>query len=107
MLMADFTTAVREDLNITSVVFNDGYLKNIRKEQERDGYPVFGVEFPNPNFAEFATSAGGYGIRVTEPKELDEAFQAAFESKKPSLIDVIVDPTRMAAATKRIERREK
>ncbi len=102
MLMADFTTAIREGLNITSVVFNDEHLKNIRKEQERDGYPVFGVEFPNPNFAEFATSAGGQGIRVTEPLELDDAFRAAFDSKLPSLIEVIVDPTKMAAATKRI-----
>ncbi|MHA2021730.1 MAG: thiamine pyrophosphate-binding protein, partial [Candidatus Thorarchaeota archaeon] len=59
MLMADFSTAVREDLAIKCLVFNDGKLKNIKKEQNRDGYPEFGVSFPNPNFADFAESTGG------------------------------------------------
>ncbi len=103
MLMADFTTAVREKLNIVAVVFNDGVLKNIKKELLRDGYPVFGVEFPNPNFAEFATSCGGIGIRVKDPKKLDEAFEKALQSGKPALIEIISDPDKMAASTKRVD----
>jgi len=34
MVMADFTTAVKEKLDINVVLFNDGRLKNIKKEQE-------------------------------------------------------------------------
>lgn len=102
MLMADFTTAVREKLNIVVVLFNDGVLKNIKKELLRDGYPVFGVEFPNPNFAEFANSCGGFGIRVKDPKKLDEAFENALQSGKPALIEIISDPDKMAASTKRV-----
>ena len=37
MLMADFTTAVREELPINVVVMNDERLKNIKKEMARDG----------------------------------------------------------------------
>ncbi|MEE8403724.1 MAG: thiamine pyrophosphate-binding protein, partial [Candidatus Hydrothermarchaeaceae archaeon] len=59
MLMADFTTAVFNNLPINVVVFNDGRLKNIKKEQEAHGYAEFGTEFVNPNFAEFANSCGG------------------------------------------------
>lgn len=103
MLMADFTTAVRENLNIVTVVFNDGVLKNIKKELLRDGYPVFGVEFPNPNFAEFANSCGGLGIRVKDPKNLDEALKKALTSGKPALIEIISDPDKMAASTKRVD----
>ncbi|MHA1170905.1 MAG: thiamine pyrophosphate-binding protein, partial [Candidatus Heimdallarchaeota archaeon] len=103
MLMADFTTAVREKLNIVVVVFNDGVLKNIKKELLRDGYPVFGVEFPNPNFAEFADSCGGFGVRVKDPKKLDEAFKQALQSGKPALIEIISDPDKMAASTKRVD----
>lgn len=100
MLMADFTTAVREKLAIKIILFNDGKLKNIKKEQLRDNYPEFGVSFPNPNFAEYAKTAGGEGYRITNPKDLDTTLKKAFNSKKPSLIEIMVDPEKMAAATK-------
>ena len=100
MLMADFTTAVREKLSIKIILFNDGKLKNIKKEQLRDNYPEFGVSFPNPNFAEFAKTAGGEGYRINDPKELDKTLKKAINSKKPSLIEVMIDPEKLAAATK-------
>jgi pyruvate oxidase len=100
MLLADFTTAVREKLDITIIVFNDGRLKNIKKEQIRSNYPEFGVTFPNPNFAIFADSAGGKGFRITDPKELDNALKEAFQSKLPCIIEILVDPDKMAAGTK-------
>lgn len=103
MLMADFTTAVREKLNIVAIIFHDCVLKNIKKELIRDGYPVFGVEFPNPNFAEFATSSGGFGIRVESPEQLYDALQEALNSGKPSIVEVMTDPDKMAASTKKVE----
>lgn len=103
MLMADFTTAVRENLAIKVIVFNDGKLKNIKKEEERDGYPEYGVSFPNPNFAQFAQTAGGEGFRVKDPKELDEILKKAFASDRPTIIDVLVDPEKMAHATKGVD----
>ena len=103
MLMADFTTAVRENLDITAIVFNDGKLKNIKKEQLREGFPEYGVSFPNPNFAEFAETCGGHGIRVEKAEDLDAALREAFDSGTPSIVEVIVDPDKMAAATKRVD----
>jgi pyruvate oxidase len=103
MLMADFTTAVRENLDITAIVFNDRKLKNIKKEQLREGFPEFGVSFPNPNFAEFAEACGGLGIRVEKAEDLDAALRTAFDSGKPSIVEVIVDPDEMAASTKRVD----
>ncbi len=87
----EFTTAVKNNLPITVIVFNDGKLKNIKKEQEEYGYPEYRVSFPNPNFADIASSAGGLGIRVTDPEKLEEAFRAALESPLPSLLDIIID----------------
>ncbi|MHA1556804.1 MAG: thiamine pyrophosphate-binding protein [Candidatus Heimdallarchaeota archaeon] len=103
MLMADFTTAVREKLNLIAIVFNDQKLKNIKKELLRDGYPEYGVSFPNPNFAEFAQSCGGFGIRVEDPKKLDQAFQNAIKANAPSLIEIIIDSDKMAASTKKVD----
>jgi len=74
----------------TVIVFNDRKLKNIKKEQEEYGYPEYRVDFPNPNFAEIATSAGGLGIRVSDPEKLD-ALRKAMDSPLPSLVEVIVD----------------
>jgi len=102
MLMADFTTAVRENLGITLIVFNDGKLKNIKKEQARDDYPEYGVSFPNPNFAEFAKGCGGEGYRVEDPNDLDEALKNAFASGKPTIVDIVVNPEKMSPATKRV-----
>ncbi|MCD4800841.1 MAG: hypothetical protein K8R01_04540, partial [Methanococcoides sp.] len=85
------------------IVFNDGKLKNIKKEQLRDNYPEYGVSFPNPDFAQFANSAGGEGYRIEDPNDLDAVLKKAFSSEKASLIEVIVDPDKMAASTKRVD----
>jgi pyruvate oxidase len=103
MLMADFTTAVREELPINVLLFNDERLKNIKKEMARDGYPEFGIEFPNPNFADFARTAGGLGFRVEDPGDLDAALEGALGENRPALIDVVVDREKMAASAKRID----
>jgi pyruvate oxidase len=103
MLMADFTTAVREELPINVVVMNDGKLKNIKKEQAGEGYPEFGISFPNPDFAGFAESCGGLGFRVESPGELDTAMSGAFGSDRPAIIDVVVDPELMAASARTVD----
>ncbi|MFX0097132.1 MAG: thiamine pyrophosphate-binding protein [Candidatus Hodarchaeota archaeon] len=102
MLMADFTTAVYNGLPIKIVLFNDNKLKNIKKEQAQYGYREFGTQFVNPNFAEYAESCGGEGYRVKRPEELDKALEQAFKSDKPSLVDVLVDPEKMAPGIKKV-----
>ena len=61
------------------------------------------MEFPNPNFAEFARTCGGYGIRVETPEKMDDVLQKAISSGKPSIIEVMSDPNKMAASTKRVD----
>ncbi|MCP8304718.1 MAG: rubredoxin [archaeon] len=103
MLMADFTTAVYNRLPIKVVLFNDRRLKNIKKEQTMYGYKEFGTEFVNPNFADFAKSCSGEGYRVERPEELDRALEQAFKSDKPAIVDVVVDPEKMAPMIRRAE----
>lgn len=103
MLMADFTTAVQNNLPVKVIVFNDSMLKNIAKEQRLYGYPEFGTHFVNPDFAAFASSCGGEGYRVETPEELETALKQAFASEKPALIDIIIDTEKMAPITKTAE----
>jgi pyruvate oxidase len=98
--MADFTTAVREELPVKVIVFNDGKIKNITKEQAQYGYPVFGISFPNPNFAQFAETSGGIGYRITTPDGLNKAFKEGFKLNKPVLFDILVDPEKMSPRVK-------
>ncbi len=92
MVMGDFTTAVKHELPIKVVVFNDSQLKNIRKEQHHDGYAEYGTELLNPDFALFASSAGALGIRVEDGRDLDEAVGEILEHDGPALLDVVLDP---------------
>ncbi|MFP3946334.1 MAG: thiamine pyrophosphate-dependent enzyme [Archaeoglobaceae archaeon] len=103
MLMADFTTAVRENLPVKVVLFNDGKLKNIKKEQLAESYPAFGIEFPNPDFAQYAVSCGGEGYRVSEPQDLNDVLEKAFKSDKASLIEVMVDPEAVIPGVFKVE----
>jgi len=64
---------------------------------------MFGVSFPNPDYSKFAQSCGGEGFRVEEPKNLDPVLQQAFASKKPCIVEVLVDPEKFAASGKKIE----
>jgi thiamine pyrophosphate-dependent acetolactate synthase large subunit-like protein len=94
--MADFTTAVYNKLPVKVIIFNDGILKNIKKEQEMYGYEAFGIDFINPNFADFALSCGGDGFRVESPEMLDSALLGAFSSNRPAIVDVVIDKAKMA-----------
>lgn len=97
----EFTTAVHNKLPITIIVFNDGKLKNIKKEQEEYGYPEYRVNFPNPDFSQIATTSGGLGIRVTEAENLDSTIRQALDSSLPALVEVMVDPNIYIPAVKR------
>lgn len=98
----EFTTAVHNKLPITVIVFNDGKLKNIKKEQEAYGYPEYRVSFPNPGFADMAKSAGGLGIRVSDPEDLDKALRQALDSSLPSLVEILIDSNKVIQAVRRV-----
>jgi len=94
MVMADFATAVKYDLPIVVVVLNNHELAMIREEQREAGYPPYGVDLTNPDFAAFARASGGAGIRVTRPQDLPRAVEEALKMNKPVVVDVETDPER-------------
>ena len=68
MLMAEFLTAVRHELPIKVVINNNGSYGQILWEQMVLGYPEFGVRHKSfADFAPWAQSCGGLGIKVTKP----------------------------------------
>ncbi len=88
----EMTTAVHYDMDITHVLMNNSQLGKISKEQRAGEWPVWKTELTNPNFADFATSCGAIGRRVTDPEDLKAALENAIAHKGPALVEVLTDP---------------
>lgn len=100
MLMADFLTAVKYDLPVKIVVFNNHKLGLIQMEQEASGYPEFQTQLHNPDFAQFAVLCGGEGRKVTGPDELTSALEQSFKAEGPAVVDVEVNPEELTMPPK-------
>jgi pyruvate oxidase len=94
MVMADFVTAVHNELPIKIFLFNNHQLAMIMQEQMIEKYPNWQTELYNPDFAQYAENCGGMGIKVTKPEELPGAVDKAFSSDRPVIVDIETDPRR-------------
>jgi thiamine pyrophosphate-dependent acetolactate synthase large subunit-like protein len=92
MLMGDFSTAVRYNLPILYIVYNNFCYGFIELEEQAEGNPVFGTKLHNPDFAEFAKVFGGDGVVVKNFADLDAALTRGVASRVPFIIDVHTDP---------------
>ncbi|MGH9920228.1 MAG: thiamine pyrophosphate-dependent enzyme, partial [Nitrososphaerales archaeon] len=92
MLMAEFHTATWHHLPVKICVCNNGLLGQILWEQMALGYPEHGVRFQtHMNFAPWAESCGGRGIRVEKPGDLEPAVVEWLSYDGPAVLDVVVN----------------
>ncbi|WP_126425675.1 pyruvate oxidase [Brevibacillus marinus] len=91
MTMSDFVTAVKYELPIVAIVFNNHKIAMIKFEQEVMGNVEFATNLHNPDFARYAEICGGVGFRVEQADELLPALRQALALGKPCIIDVLVD----------------
>ncbi|MCL5876859.1 MAG: thiamine pyrophosphate-binding protein [Candidatus Bathyarchaeota archaeon] len=96
MVLGDFLTALKYNLPVKVFVINNKRLGMIMQEQKVEGYEGWQTELHDFSFADFATNAGGLGIKVTEPAELEAAVEKALKSDKPTIVDIDTDPRRFA-----------
>ena len=93
MLGCEFITAVKHNLPIKVVVIKNNVLGQIKWEQMVFlGNPEYGVELQPIDFVKFAEACGGVGFRCERPEEVRPALEMAFQSKKPALVEAVVDP---------------
>ncbi|MFT9849879.1 pyruvate oxidase [Aneurinibacillus sp. REN35] len=91
MTMADFVTAVKYELPIIVVVFNNQKIAMIKFEQEVLGNLEYGTGLVNPDFAAYAKACGALGIRVEKKDDLLLALREAQAAKRACIIDVLVE----------------
>ncbi|MDJ0807477.1 MAG: thiamine pyrophosphate-binding protein [Gammaproteobacteria bacterium] len=90
--LAEFTTAVKYGMNMTHILLNNSELGKISKEQRVGNWKVWQTSLHNPDFANFANSCGGLGIRVEAPAQLEGALRKAIAYDGPALVEIIADP---------------
>lgn len=90
MLMGDFLTAVKYQLPVKVLIFNNRRLGLIQMEQEAEGYPEHETELQNPDYASLARSFGAEGRSVARPDQLEQALRDTLQSRGPALLDIRV-----------------
>ena len=93
----ELETAVRENISVVCVVFNDQGLGNERAfQQEHYGGRIYATDYQNPDFGALARVFGAHGEQVRKPGELGGALERAFASGKPAVVDVLIDQKTLA-----------
>ena len=95
MVIQELATSVAEDIPVTVVLLNNGYLGMIRQMQqfywnERYSAAKLGA---NPDFVTVAKGFGAKGVRVDKPGEIYDAVRDAMDSEVTTVVEIMVDPT--------------
>lgn len=91
-------TMARENLNVTSIIFNNASYSVLNIELERVGAESVGekaksqldLKGPVLNFAQLAQGMGVHGTQVSTAEELNKALEYALKHNGPNLIEVMV-----------------
>ena len=89
--MAEFTTAVKYNMDITHVLLNNSQLGKITKEQRAGEFTVWQTDLVNPSFSGFARLCGGFGKKVTKAEDLDNVLAEALAHPGPALVEIVTD----------------
>lgn len=89
--LTEFRTAVRERLNLTVVVLNDGAYGAEVVQLEAHGRSSDIAQLDWPDLGPVATALGGHGWTVRTSTELAHALEAADNTDGPVLLDVHID----------------
>ncbi|KAF79700.1 acetolactate synthase AlsS [Staphylococcus aureus] len=87
----DLETAVRKNLNIIQLIWNDGKYNMVEFQEEMKYKRSSGVDFGPVDFVKYAESFGAKGLRVTNQEELEAAIKEGYEIDGPVLIDIPVN----------------
>jgi acetolactate synthase-1/2/3 large subunit len=89
----EFDTMARHGLGVVGVMGNNGiWALEHHPMKFLYGYSVAAELRPETRYDELVESLGCDGIVVREPGELRPALERAFESGRPTLVNVITDP---------------
>ena len=89
--LAEFTTLVNYNIPVKLIVLNNNELGKISKEQRAGGWDKWATDLVNPDFAAYAESCGGLGIKVSQKEDLDAAMTQLMDHSGPALLEIQAD----------------
>ncbi|MCQ2070500.1 MAG: biosynthetic-type acetolactate synthase large subunit [archaeon] len=94
MVMQELATSIAEDIPVTIVLLNNGWLGMVRQWQKLFWDKRYsGVKLnADPDFVKLAESFGAMGIRVEKAGEIGDALKQAMDSDRTCLIDIHTNP---------------
>ena len=102
MSLAEVMTAVRENIPVVTIVWNNAQW-GAEKKNQVDYYNdrFVGTNLKNPDFAEVARAMGAQGIKVERESQIGDAVKTAISSGKPTVINLVVDSLELAEPFRR------
>jgi benzoylformate decarboxylase len=86
-------SAAQLELPIAFIIIKNGCYEALHEFGRHFGLGRLpGTELPQLDFSGLAQSQGVQSIRVERPQDLERALRAAFQSAKPMLLEVVVEP---------------
>jgi len=94
MTMQEMSTAVQYHLPIKVFILNNQYMGMVRQWQELLHEKNYSESYSEalPDFVKMAEAFGCKGIRVKDPKYLDESINEMIKFNGPVIFDCLVDP---------------
>ena len=94
MVVQELATSVAEDIPVTIVLLNNGWLGMVRQWQKLFWDKRYsGVNLsPDPNFVKMAESFGCEGILVEKSGDIADALKQAMDCDRTCLVDIHTDP---------------
>ena len=87
----ELATAVRHDLPLVAIVFDDGAFGNVRRIQaEQFGNRLIACDLANPDFVKFGDSFGVETHLARNAEQLERSLGDALAARRPALIHVPV-----------------
>ncbi len=93
MSLNEVLTAVQEDIPVVAVVFNNGQWGAEKRNQvDFYGNRFEGTNFMPINYAAIAGAMGAEAQRIDNPNDVRGAMAAVIASKKPTVLELMVEP---------------
>jgi oxalyl-CoA decarboxylase len=86
-------TICRYNLPVCIVIFNNNGIYRGTDVNSVGSDPATTVFVKDSRYDKMMEAFGGVGVNVTTPDELKRAVDAAMDSRKPTLINAVIDPT--------------
>ncbi|MGF1936242.1 MAG: ScyA-related TPP-binding enzyme [Nostoc sp. ChiQUE02] len=103
LMLNEVNTAVKYQAPAVWIVLNDGRYNMCEQGMMCLGFNAVDAAIPQADFVKIAQGMGANGIRVQRECDIQGALEKAMASPSPFIVDVLIEPSRLAPIGSRLE----